>query len=533
MRRSAIWILASLIMLATVGLIIVQTQWVKIAVKIKDEQFWQTAKLALDKITTEVERQETIVQVIDEISPYATAGSSSSPKLTYRYSTFNRTRSGIRSLEKNQQVFTIKQLDTLKIPSVSSFTGNDSLQIVRVDKNLWDIKPVRQSVKNNEVFFNISIDEKLMNKTVFVENIVDKMIRIELPIEERIPHQVLDTIIRNEFDKLGIKARYEYKLASENDSVVYTSERYSSSAPLQLKKNIFPNDFFSKKYYLSVYFPNQKTYLLSSLGTMTFTTFLLTIIIILSFTITIAIIFKQKKLSEIKSDFVSNMTHELKTPISTISLAAQMLKDETIPDEHKRTGYLGGVISEESKRLGLQVEKVLQMAIFEKTKLKLKIKPINLHDIIHKVSQSFQIQLNNVEGEMITALHASQPQIQGDEIHITNVVNNLLDNAVKYRNGNPQITVSTKNATKGLIFTVEDNGIGISRENQRRIFEQFYRVPTGNLHNVKGFGLGLCYVKKIVEEHGGKIWVDSSLGKGSTFSCYLPWNGPNDRNTLQ
>jgi signal transduction histidine kinase len=532
MRRSAIWILASLIMLATIGLIMVQTKWVKIAIEVKDEQFWQTAKLALDKISTEVERQETIVQVIDEISPYATAGSSSSPRLTYHYSTFNRTRSGIRSMEKNQQVFTLRQLDTLKIPSVANFTGADSLQVVRVDKNLWDIKPVRQSAKSGEIGFNITIDDKLMNKTVFVENIVDKMIRIELPIEERIPHPVLDTIIRNEFVKLGIKAKYEYKLASENDSTVYKSSGYSNTAATKLSKNMFPNDFFSKKYFLSVYFPNQKSYVLSSLGTMTFTTFLLTIIIILSFTVTIAIIFKQKRLSEIKSDFVSNMTHELKTPISTISLAAQMLKDDTIPDENKRTGYLGGVISEESKRLGLQVEKVLQMAIFEKTKLKLKIKPINLHQIISKVSQSFEIQLNNVNGTLISNLYAKQPEILGDEIHITNVVNNLLDNAVKYRNGNPQITISTKDTSKGLLFTVEDNGIGISRENQRRIFDQFYRVPTGNIHNVKGFGLGLCYVKKILEEHGGKIWVESSLGKGSTFSCFLPWNGPNEKNSF-
>jgi len=532
MRRSAIWILASLILLATIGLIMVQTQWVKIAIDVKEEQFWQTAKLALDKISSEVERQETIVQVIDEISPYATAGSSTSPRLTYHYSTFNRTRSGIRSQEKNQQVFTIQQLDTLRIPSVASIAGIDSLQIIRIDKDLWDVKPVRQSLKSNDISFNISIDEKLINKTVFVENIVDKMIRIELPIEERIPHEVLDTIIRNEFAKLGIRAKYEYKLASENDSVVYKSANYSHSAQNQLKKNIFPNDFFSKKYFLSVHFPNQKTYVLSSLGTMTFTTFLLTFIIILSFTITIAIIFKQKRLSEIKSDFVSNMTHELKTPISTISLAAQMLKDETIPDENKRTGYLGGVISEESKRLGLQVEKVLQMAIFEKTKLKLKIKPLNVHDIIKKVSQSFEIQLNNVEGSMLSELNASKPTILGDEIHITNVVNNLLDNAVKYRNGDPRITIATKDGAKGLVFMVQDNGIGISRENQRRIFDQFYRVPTGNIHNVKGFGLGLCYVKKIVEEHGGKIWVDSSPGKGSTFSCYLPWGGPNDKNSI-
>ncbi|MDX9846909.1 MAG: HAMP domain-containing sensor histidine kinase [Tenuifilaceae bacterium] len=531
MRRSAIWIMAGLITLATIGLILVQSKWVNIAVEIKEEQFWQTAKLALEKIVTEIERQETIVQVIDEISPYATAGSSSSPKLTYHFSTVNRTRSGLRSFEKNQQVFTISNLDTLRIPSVASLNTTDSLQIIKLDKNLWDVKPIRQQQKSNEISFNISLDEKLLNKTVFVENIVDKMIRVELPIEERIPHEVLDTIIRNEFAKLGIRTRYEYKLATETDSAVYCSKAYSKSIPAQLKKNIFPNDFFSKKYFLSIYFPNQKKYVLSSLGWMTFTTFMLTLIIIFSFTVTILIIFKQKRLSEIKNDFVNNMTHELKTPISTISLAAQMLKDNTIPDENKRIGYLGGVISEESKRLGLQVEKVLQMAIFEKTKLKLKLKQINFHDIVSKVSHTFEIQLTNVNGRMQSDLAAQNPILLADEVHITNILNNLLDNALKYRNGNPSITISTKDASKGIVLSVEDNGIGISRENQRRIFDQFYRVPTGNIHNVKGFGLGLCYVKKIVEEHGGKVWVDSTLGKGSKFSCFLPTNGPNEKNT--
>jgi two-component system phosphate regulon sensor histidine kinase PhoR len=529
MRRSTIWILAGLITLATIGLILIQSEWVKIAVEVKEEQFWQTAKLAMEKVVTEVDRQETIVQLIDEITPYATSGSSSSPRLTSHYSIVNRTRGGLRTQQKNQQVFTIRQLDTLRIPSVSRLATIDSLQIIRIDNNLWDIKPIQQPSRYQELSFNVSLDEKLMNRTVFVENIVDKLVRIELPIEERIPKEVLDTIVKNEFKRLGITAKLEYALTSETDSIIYQSNGYNPNLYTPLNSNLFPNDFFSKKFYLSVFFPNQKTYVYSSLGWMTISTFLLTIIIILSFTATLAIIFRQKRLSEIKSDFVSNMTHELKTPISTISLAAQMLGDTSIPNENKRIDYLGGIISEESKRLGLQVEKVLQMAIFEKTKMKLKLKPIDLHQVIEKVTCSFNIQLQNVGGELITEQNALSAQIIADEIHITNVVNNLLDNAVKYRNGNPQIIISTKNATKGIIIAIKDNGIGISRENQKRIFDQFFRVPTGNIHNVKGFGLGLCYVKKIVEEHGGKIWVDSAIGQGSTFSCYLPSNGPNDK----
>ena len=262
---------------------------------------------------------------------------------------------------------------------------------------------------------------------------------------------------------------------------------------------------------------------------MTISTFLLTLIIIFSFSVTILIIFRQKRLSEIKSDFVSNMTHELKTPISTISLAAQMLNDKSIPVERKNLGYLGGVIADESKRLGLQVEKVLQMAIFEKTKLKLKLKDIDLHQIIDKVASNFSIQLDNAGGKLQCELTASSPTIYADEIHITNVIINLLDNALKYRNGHPSIILTTQTATNGIIISVKDNGIGISRDNLKRIFDQFYRVPTGNIHNVKGFGLGLSYVKKITEAHGGKIWVESTMGEGSVFSIYLPKAGPNDR----
>jgi signal transduction histidine kinase len=531
MRRSTIWILVGIISLATIGLITVQSKWVKIAVEVKEEQFWQTAKLALEKVVTEVDRQETIVQVIDEISPYASVGSSSSPRLTHHFSTINRTRGGLRTRQQDQQVFTITQLDTLKIPSFSRFSSIDSLQVIRIDDNLWDIKPAKQSIHYPELSFNISIDEKLLNKTVFVENIIDKLIRIELPINERIPQEVLDTIVKNELCKFGINAKLEYKVTSENDSIVYSSIGYKKGLPNPIKVQLFPNDFFSKKYFLSIYFPNQMSYVIGSLGSMTITTFMLTLIIIFSFSFTLVIIFKQKRLSEIKNDFVSNMTHELKTPISTISLAAQMLGDPSIPDENKRVEHLGGVIAEESRRLGLQVEKVLQMAIFEKTKLKLKLKEVDLHHVIEKVSRSFELQIQNVNGELLKDLDAQKSAIIADEVHITNVVNNLLDNALKYSNGNPQIKISTQNKNRGIVFTVTDNGIGINRENQKRIFDQFYRVPTGNLHNVKGFGLGLCYVKKIIDEHDGQIWVESTLGQGSKFSCFFPFNGPNDKLT--
>ncbi len=527
MSRKLIWILTIFISLASFGLIIVQSKWVRIAIDVKQEQFVQSANLALKSIINEVDRQETVYQIVGENKPFSTISSTGNPRQTYSTSILNQTRSGFRTLQKNREVFIINQLDSLKIPSIININSKDSIIINKtgkINRNKFN------DSKFSELSLSLGLDKKLLNKTVFVENTVDNLVRIEQPIEKRITKEALDTIIRLELLRKGIITKFEYRVCNEQDSTVYKSKKYSKHIKgLFLKDQLFPNDFFARRFFLNIYFPNQQSYILSSIGVMAVSTLLLTLIIIFSFSTTILIIFRQKRLSEIKSDFVSNMTHELKTPISTISLAAQMLNDKSIPVERKNLGYLGGVIADESKRLGLQVEKVLQMAIFEKTKLKLKLKDIDLHLIIEKVVSNFSIQIDNAGGKLKCELLASDSICFADEIHITNVINNLLDNALKYRNGTPNIILTTQTATNGIIIAVKDNGIGISHDNLKRIFDQFYRVPTGNIHNVKGFGLGLSYVKKITETHGGKIWVDSKIGEGSVFSIYLPKAGPNDK----
>ena len=531
MSRKLIWVLTIFISLASFGLIIVQSKWVRIAIDVKQEQFVQSANLALKSIVDEVDKQETVYQIIGENKPFSTISSTGNPSQSYSTSILNQTRSGFRTLQKNREVFIINQLDSLKIPSIISINSKDSVSINKTGKiNRSQFNTKNKKPNYSELSLNLGLDKKLLHKTVFVEKTVDNLIRIEQPIEKRISKEALDTIIRSELSRKGIITKFEYRVCNEQDSTVYKSKNYKRHIKgLFLKDQLFPNDFFARRFFLNIYFPNQQSYILSSIGVMAFSTFLLTLIILFSFSATILIIFRQKRLSEIKSDFVSNMTHELKTPISTISLAAQMLNDKSIPVERKNLVYLGGVIADESKRLGLQVEKVLQMAIFEKTKLKLKLKGIDLHQIIEKVTSNFSIQIVNVEGKLQCELLAADSVCFADEIHITNVITNLLDNALKYRNGTPSITISTQTATNGIIIAVKDNGIGISHDNLKRIFDQFYRVPTGNIHNVKGFGLGLSYVKKITESHGGKIWVDSKIGEGSLFSIYLPKAGPNDK----
>jgi two-component system phosphate regulon sensor histidine kinase PhoR len=249
---------------------------------------------------------------------------------------------------------------------------------------------------------------------------------------------------------------------------------------------------------------------------------LLILVIIFSFYYTISTIFRQKKLSDVKNDFINNMTHEFKTPISTISLACEVLNDRSIAKTPERVDNYVKMIKDENSRLGLLVENILQTAILDKGEFRLKITPVDIHNVIEQAISNIQLAVSKKEGEILTHLDATQFTLQVDRVHMTNVIYNLIDNALKYSNEKPVITVSTKDTAAGIAISVQDNGIGISKENQKKIFEKLYRVPTGNVHNVKGFGLGLSYVKAIVEKHGGTVSVASELNKGSTFTIHLP-----------
>jgi signal transduction histidine kinase len=248
------------------------------------------------------------------------------------------------------------------------------------------------------------------------------------------------------------------------------------------------------------------------------------LVVVVGFALTTHIMFKQKRLSLVKNDFVNNMTHELKTPISTISLASQMLKDNSIPAESKNMGHISNIIDDETKRLSCQVEKVLKTALFNKGRIKIKPKELDLHSIIENVVKTFYIQVEQKNGKILKSLNAQNHVARVDEVHFTNIIFNLLDNAVKYSNEAPEITIETKNNNGDFLIAIEDNGVGIRKKDQNKIFDQFYRVPTGNRHDVKGFGLGLNYVKRMVEQHGGSISLESEYKKGTRFEIIIPLN---------
>ncbi|RAJ10828.1 two-component system phosphate regulon sensor histidine kinase PhoR [Chitinophaga skermanii] len=266
-----------------------------------------------------------------------------------------------------------------------------------------------------------------------------------------------------------------------------------------------------------------KPNLLKSLGLMIVGNVLFTIIIIAAFSLTVRTMFSQKKLSEIKSDFINNMTHELKTPLATISLAIDAIGNEKVMDNKDKIRYFSGIIKEENKRMNRQVETILQSAQLEKDELEMKKTVIDVHQLINKTVDNLQLQLDNKSGKVELQLDAHQPIISADEVHFSNLIFNLLDNAIKYsKEEGLLIKIQTQNTRKSLQITIADNGIGMSKDTVSRIFEKFYRAHTGNVHNVKGFGLGLAYVKAIVDAHKGKIKVESTIGKGSKFILEFP-----------
>jgi two-component system phosphate regulon sensor histidine kinase PhoR len=369
---------------------------------------------------------------------------------------------------------------------------------------------------------------EFFQRTKIVNDLIDDLFstRVSFNIDPENSQQVLDSLIRTELERQGIKTPFEFGVYNHAQNVFlaqksgnYTKELIESNFIFSLYPNlVFPNPEF-----LLLYFPEQKIYLLTQMNIMSAISSIFILVIISSFTYTIITIIRQKKLSLIKNDFINNMTHELKTPISTISLACQALRDKDVQkSENLYQNYIN-VINEENERLGMMAEKVLQTAQLEKGKLRLNKVGFNFHDVIEDAINKIDLQLKARHGKITTNLAAEFSFVEADKVHLTNVIFNLLDNAIKYSPESPEIKISTENVNKGMMIHVKDNGSGISKANQKKIFDTLYRISTGNVHNVKGFGLGLSYVKAIVEMHGGYIKLESELKKGSVFSIFVPF----------
>ena len=502
MSKRFIIFITIIISLALIGLISIQAYWIGNAINLKEINFNRSVNEALSQVVDKIERIE-IANQITQKTNFSNRGSSliiSIDSLNYLY---------YKELEAINRASVDKPIDQ----SFESVT-------IRIAQNPDSIIDPDQVSKQR-------LNELLRRKSLLINDVFEDMFTFShfQDIENRIDTCILDSLITLELLNKGIDTDYEYGIfsPSRNRMVIEKTGNYSKKL---LENNLafilFPSDVFSNPDYLMIYFPHERKFLFKQLsGILSISVFLI-LIIIVSFLFTINFIFKEKKFAEMKTDFINNMTHEFKTPISTIALACEALKDKDLKMIKDVSDSYISIVNEENKRLGAMAEKILQTAVLEKGKLKLNTEKIDIHRIIFDVIKNIGIQVEINDGRIVKDFRASNPVIEADKVHLTNVIFNLLENANKYSPIKPLITIRTKNIPGGIEVSVKDNGVGINKSDQKKIFDKLYRVPTGDIHNFKGFGLGLSYVKAIVAKHGGTVTLESEINVGSTFRVFIP-----------
>jgi two-component system phosphate regulon sensor histidine kinase PhoR len=401
------------------------------------------------------------------------------------------------------QIYWIQSASAIK---ESNFRRSVNEAMVKVIQKVEQIEKIKS--------FRAQKDAQLLNLTR------------HLPYDSLLTVSELDSLIKLQLNIRGVDTHYEFCIYKPERQEFIMEQSSTFRKELIEKGNafvLFQADIYTSPEYLLIYFPREKQFLLTELWGMLLISIILIIVVVYSFTYTITIIYRQKRLSEMKNDFINNMTHEFKTPISTISLACEALGDADLRGSEEMTDSYISMIREENRRLAGMAEKILQTAVIDKGQLKMNREKIDLHAIIQEVIRNIRIQVEIKDGEIIQNFMASRSRIEGDKVHVTNLIYNLLDNANKYSPKKPVIRIHTENVTSGVLITIEDNGIGIGKAEQKKIFEKLYRVPTGNIHEVRGFGLGLSYVKAIVNEHHGKITVESDVNRGTKFKVFLPF----------
>ncbi len=496
MKKSTIWFLTIIMALTFIGLLYVQIMYMRNMVRMRDDQFVEGVKRSLYAVTTALEQDETKFYLEQDAATLET---------TYlpRYDTEPSTS-------------TIDPSAGYPMPGTSDGTGPS-------------LKTTGGSISSRMH----SIQETLRGQYLYQKGLLNEVILTIIsqssnrPISERADSTVVSHYLKSELENNGLALPFDFAVVNRLGRIIYGTTGFNPSDYKDGKvftQALFPNDPSTKINYIKVYFPTRSDYIFSSVKFM-IPSFVFTLILLIIFIYTIIIAFRQKKLTEMKNDFINNMTHEFKTPISTISLAAQMLNDSAVRKSPTMLQHISGVINDETKRLRFQVEKVLQMSMFDRQKATLRLQDVDANEVITSIVNTFKLKVEKYGGRIDTDLSADDSTINVDEMHFTNVIFNLLDNAVKYRSEDRPLSlnVSTRNIQGHRIeITVADNGIGMKKEDLKRVFEKFYRVSTGNRHDVKGFGLGLAYVDKMVTEFGGEISADGELNKGTKFIIILP-----------
>ncbi len=424
------------------------------------------------------------------------------------------------------QIFWIKNTNSLHETTIAIQEKEDSLNMVHFEEH------VRIALRN--VLEDISKTKGDSSDLVgAVKKIQDDYYSVD--INEELHPFYLENLLKRQFYNQNVHHSFQYGIYDcFNDSIVfgkliqYTDETEGGFSPSDTINNVTSEAMKWKKdgHYFTVFFPeimagNGNEIQLKPYSPYLYL-FIIVIFVLLFFAFAVMVILKQKKLSEVKTDFINNMTHELKTPISTIGLSSEMILRSDVEKDPEKIKKYAGLIFKENKRLENQVERVLNVAKLDKNEIVLKKEAFNIHELLLEVKDTIEFNEEDNDAEISLSLNATDAIIFVDSVHITNVIYNLIDNAIKYCEKKPKIFLQTEDMVNGLKIIVKDNGIGIKKENIKMIFEKFYRVPTGNVHNVKGFGIGLYYVSKIIEAHKGEISIQSQIGKGTTFTIILP-----------
>ncbi len=515
MKKRTIWTIATIMGLSFLALLYLQLKYIQEMVDMKKEQFDESVNRALYQASRNLELNETLRYLEKDVNETerrafkkdSVGSRSQMPDGTYQQS-HQYSVTG-----KDGTVYSSFELKTI----TSKPSQMPKAMILHNDKNsLSDAsKSLQEIVKNRYIYQKALLDEVVYS---ILYSASDK------PLKERINFKLLDQDLKAELMNNGINIPYHFTVCTQDGREVYRCPEYSEEGEdYTYSQVLFRNDPQSKMGVVHIHFPDMNAYIFSSVR-FVIPSVAFTIVLFVTFIFTIVVIFRQKRYTEIKNDFINNMTHELKTPIASISLAAQMMNDETVTKSPTMSKHLSSVIMDESKRLRFLVEKVLQMSMFDRKKAVFKKKKLDLNEMVENIANSFTLRVEHTGGKIYTEIEAIESAIYVDEVHFQNVINNLLDNAVKYRKPDQPVNVYLKtwDDDNNLYLSIRDTGLGIKRENLKKVFEKFYRVHTGNVHDVKGFGLGLAYVKKIIILHNGEISVDSEYGKGTKFTIKLP-----------
>jgi len=496
MKRSYIWLICLFVCIAFISLLYLQGRYANEMVRMRKEQFDENVWRSLDQASRELEKIE-----------------------TYRYLQTVLTQHGIESRGTTSPdslyVTDFPQLTD----TIISITGNMSLGSLSVNRY-------------NRLAETISKLQKHVREAfIYEQGILDEVIYAvmyqasEQRFQDRLNPAILDAQLRNALQANGINLPFHFIVYTSDGREVYRCEDYTEEGiDPSYQQTLFRSDPMGQMGTVVIHFPDQKQFI-RGVASYVAPAMVFTIILLITTLFTIYLIVRQKRISEMKKDFVHNMTHEFKTPISTISIAAQMLADKSVPKTEATYERLGGVITSETRRLRYQVEKVLQMSLFDNNNIALKLQELDANEITENVVDTFSLKVTQIGGKLDMRIEAYNPFINADEMHFTNIIFNLLDNAFKYRREDEPLAIQVHTYNQGethFCISISDNGIGIGKDNLKRIYDKFYRVHTGDQHNVKGFGLGLAYVQKMVELHHGTIKATSELGKGTKFTITVP-----------